>query len=271
MPAAWPHETTPRADRRPVGADRAPFTRQEERPGPHRRRQPHLRQRLPVGAQDRSGLGGPARSGSASTTAIWKRYDRWSAAGVWEQVGRTLGEDLTRCGGRPASAARQHHGQGAPDGVHRPPPGGRVIKEADDRRCLGRSRGGACTKLHAALCGVTGRLLNLVLTPGHRGDCAAGPELLDGLRPSLVLADGAYDANELSRSRGGLRRRHLHQAHPDAEAEVALRRGGVQASERDRAVLPPDQGVSAGGDAVREEGHQLRQLRLAGSGRHGMR
>ncbi len=26
------------------------------------------------------------------------------------------------------------------------------------------------TKLHAAVSGVTGRLLNVVLTPGHRGD-----------------------------------------------------------------------------------------------------
>ena len=32
----------------------------------------------------------PERFGKPHT--IWKRYDRWCAAGVWERVGRTLGE-----------------------------------------------------------------------------------------------------------------------------------------------------------------------------------
>ena len=32
----------------------------------------------------------PERLGKYNT--IWKRYDRWSAAGVWEKVGRALGD-----------------------------------------------------------------------------------------------------------------------------------------------------------------------------------
>ena len=36
-----------------------------------------------------------------------------------------------------------------------------------------------------------------MLTPGRDGDSPQGRGLLDGLRPSLVVADGAYDANEL--------------------------------------------------------------------------
>ena len=32
----------------------------------------------------------PERFGKPNT--VWKRYDRWCAAGVWERVGRALGE-----------------------------------------------------------------------------------------------------------------------------------------------------------------------------------
>ena len=36
----------------------------------------------------------PARFGKPNT--VWKRYDRWCASGVWERVGRALGDaDLT--------------------------------------------------------------------------------------------------------------------------------------------------------------------------------
>jgi putative transposase len=36
----------------------------------------------------------PERFGKPNT--VWKRYDRWCAAGVWERVGRALGDaDLT--------------------------------------------------------------------------------------------------------------------------------------------------------------------------------
>jgi transposase len=38
----------------------------------------------------------PERFGKPNS--IWKRYDRWSAAGVWEQVGKALGEDLPEPG-----------------------------------------------------------------------------------------------------------------------------------------------------------------------------
>ena len=34
----------------------------------------------------------PGRFGRHNT--IWKRFDRWAAAGVWGRVGRALGEDL---------------------------------------------------------------------------------------------------------------------------------------------------------------------------------
>lgn len=42
-----------------------------------------------------------------------------------------------------------------------------------------------------------GRPLQLILTPGQRGDAPLAPALLEGLRPKRVLADKAYDSNAI--------------------------------------------------------------------------
>ena len=36
--------------------------------------------------------------------------------------------------------------------------------------------------------------MRIVLSPGHRGDVIYGAQLLDGLNPTYVIADRAYDA-----------------------------------------------------------------------------
>jgi transposase len=55
------------------------------------------------------------------------------------------------------------------------------------------------TKLHAAVDG-RGQLLQLILTPGHRGDCPQAEPLLTGLKRGTighVIADAAYDSDTL--------------------------------------------------------------------------
>lgn len=69
-------------------------------------------------------------------------------------------------------------------------------EEADQRRCLGRSRGGWTTKIHAAVNG-DGQPLRLLLTPGQKGDAPQALALLEGLSPRHVLADAAYDSNQI--------------------------------------------------------------------------
>jgi len=64
------------------------------------------------------------------------------------------------------------------------------------RRCLGRSRGGWGTKLHAAVTG-DGQPLHLLLTPGQSGDSPQAEALLAGLEPQYVLADAGYDSNAI--------------------------------------------------------------------------
>lgn len=40
-----------------------------------------------------------------------------------------------------------------------------------------------------------GRLLKLILTPGHAGDAPVGEKLLEGLCANHVLADASYDSD----------------------------------------------------------------------------
>ena len=80
---------------------------------------------------------------------------------------------------------RQHFHPGAPTGCD-PKKGGRD-------HCLGRSRGGLTTKIHAV---VDAQGLPLSLTAGQAHDAPVALGLLDRLAPrTIVLGDKAYDGN----------------------------------------------------------------------------
>jgi transposase len=61
---------------------------------------------------------------------------------------------------------------------------------------IGRSRGGATTKIHA-LVDADGQPVRLVLSQGQEHDITKAPELLQDLRNAYVVADRAYDSNAL--------------------------------------------------------------------------
>src|SRR3954463_2192142 len=64
-------------------------------------------------------------------------------------------------------------------------------------RCLGRSRGGLTTKIHA-LVDQQGRPIRLKLTAGQESDIASAPAMLADLpKGAMLLADKGYDANAL--------------------------------------------------------------------------
>ncbi len=63
-------------------------------------------------------------------------------------------------------------------------------------QALGRSRGGLTTKVHM-LADTFGRPLRFRITPGQASDIAAAPHLFEGQRGGAVLADKAYDGNDL--------------------------------------------------------------------------
>jgi transposase len=77
------------------------------------------------------------------------------------------------------------------------PPAGCDGKKGGVDRCLGRSRGGLTTKIHA-LVDAQGRPILLKLTAGQASDIASAKDLIGHLEPgSMLLTDKGYDANEL--------------------------------------------------------------------------
>ena len=61
---------------------------------------------------------------------------------------------------------------------------------------MGRSRGGLTTKIHT-LTDAQGRPLRFILTAGQAHDSTTAADLLAGRNTTGVIADKAYDSNEL--------------------------------------------------------------------------
>jgi len=72
-----------------------------------------------------------------------------------------------------------------------------TLKADHQDRCLGRSRGGLITKIHAVTDG-KGLPIKVAITPGNAHDLTAAGELLNDPPPGgMLLADKAYDADWL--------------------------------------------------------------------------
>ncbi len=70
-------------------------------------------------------------------------------------------------------------------------------QKGDQDRCIGRSRGGLTTKIHA-LVDARGRPIKLRLTAGEKSDIASAEGLIADLpEGAMLLADKGYDANAL--------------------------------------------------------------------------
>jgi len=61
---------------------------------------------------------------------------------------------------------------------------------------MGRSRGGLTTKIHT-VADAQGRPVRFILTAGQAADIKSAADLLAGLSTGGVIADKAYDSNEL--------------------------------------------------------------------------
>ena len=65
-----------------------------------------------------------------------------------------------------------------------------------DEECLGTSRGGTTSKIHALTDGL-GRCIKFILTPGQVHDSTQIIPLLKGEKCKNVLADKAYDSEQI--------------------------------------------------------------------------
>jgi transposase len=124
------------------------------------------------------------------------RFNRWRKAGVWDRlldaVSKAYDGDIQMID---SSSIR----------VHRTSARRQRPKKDDRSRCMGRSRGGLTTKIHA-LVDAEGLPIALKLTEGQAHDGRSGRDMLDALvEGQTLLADRAYDSDELReslRSRG---------------------------------------------------------------------
>ena len=123
----------------------------------------------------------PEQYGPWST--IYNRFNRWSKAGIWDKIFEAIVDSHNVDTVMVDSTSIRAH------------PSAAKLKKTDKRRCLGRSRGGLGTKIHASN-NQDGLPLKLELTPGQANDAPPCGTLLTGLQPGQwVLADKAYDVN----------------------------------------------------------------------------
>jgi transposase len=125
----------------------------------------------------------PERYGKYKT--VHKRFTRWAATRVWEQIFRTLTKDADHQPLMIDSTIVRAHQQAAT---------GRK-KEGSDQ-ALGRSRGGLTTKIHL-LCDGLGQPVDFLITAGQVADCTQALSLLGQRQPRAVLADKGYDADSI--------------------------------------------------------------------------
>ena len=126
--------------------------------------------------------------------SVFKRYSRWCAHGVWDK--------LLDCFTQQADW-QDVSIDGTINRAHACAAG----YKKDSAEALGRSKGGFSCKIHGAS-DAHGMPLKFILTGGQVGDCAQAIPLLETINAEAVLADKAYETNEL---RGWLKVRDIKQ------------------------------------------------------------
>ena len=105
---------------------------------------------------------------------IFNRFIRWSRLGGdgqgsddpkdrWKAIGGVFNRIFCRAGGTGRRTRRDHDRRDAPEGAQN---GGKPLKRVALPRCIGRTKGGLNSKLHA-VCDGGGRPIVMLLTEGQ--------------------------------------------------------------------------------------------------------
>jgi transposase len=124
----------------------------------------------------------PAAFGNSD--AVRKRFRRWCKGGIWQWLFE---------GTVPAEQIEKLMLDGTITKAHRSAAGARGGAEED----IGRSRGGRTTKIGAAVCATTQKIIRVVLAPGQRNDCVLAKALLGPTQGAAVIADKAFDTDAI--------------------------------------------------------------------------
>ncbi|MBS0244558.1 MAG: IS5 family transposase [Proteobacteria bacterium] len=132
----------------------------------------------------------PERYGPSTT--CYNRFVRWQKAGIWAQLLNAISEAYDgRVQMIDSTTVRVH--QHAANGD----------KKGGFSDCMGRSRGGNTTKIHA-LVDRNGLPIELKLTPGQAHDGKSAEDMLDAVgKGTMLLADRGYDSDALREKLAG--------------------------------------------------------------------
>lgn len=126
-------------------------------------------------------------------TTCYNRFRRWTISGIWD----SLMEAIT---GSPTGSVKMIDGTSAR--VHQSVA---TLRASHPDRCLGPSRGGLTTKIHALTDGC-GLPVKITITPWQAHDITAAEDLINCVADGdMLLGDKAYDADWLrtaTRNRG---------------------------------------------------------------------
>ncbi|TAL80425.1 MAG: IS5 family transposase, partial [Beijerinckiaceae bacterium] len=124
----------------------------------------------------------PSRYGPHTTCV--NRFNRWRKAGVWDRLLKAVSEAYDGDIQMIDSSSIRVHQHAA-----------NTKKKDQGSRCMGRSRGGLTTKIHA-LVDAEGLPITLKLSEGQAHDGKSAEDMLDALGPDqILLADRAYDSD----------------------------------------------------------------------------
>ena len=124
----------------------------------------------------------PIEFGPWST--VFNRFDRWSKSGKWQRLLEALKSDVD---------SEWHSLDSTVNRAHQHAAGG---KGGAESQAIGRSRGGATTKVHLVV-DALGLPVEFDVTVGQRHDSQPAPALIEKVRPKQLLGDKAYDSNEI--------------------------------------------------------------------------
>lgn len=123
----------------------------------------------------------PERFGKWDT--VYHRFNEWCKKGTWTRVFAVVQDPDLEWLMLDSTVIRAHHHAAGMNG-------------GDDDQSLGRSRGGFGTKIHLAV-DALGNPVSIHLSPGQDADSTHAEKLLGDHEPEAVLADKAYDTNQL--------------------------------------------------------------------------
>ena len=117
--------------------------------------------------------------------SVFKRFSRWCLNGTWGKLLDYFAEhadlqDVSMDG----TVIRAHACAAGAE------------KSSAEAEALGRSKGGFGSKVHG-LCDALGMPMKFILTGGQGAECKRAIPLLENVNASAVLADKAYDTNEV--------------------------------------------------------------------------